>query len=204
MLEAYGILLVPSESVASADDAAAAAERIGFPVVMKADAPGVAHKAAAGLVAVGVASPLAARDAFDRLRRAATAGATWRGALVQATARGVELLCGMRRDPLFGPVVLVGLGGALTEALADVAVRVCPMSPEDLEEMFDECSVGRLLAAADAPLEPVRAVLQALSWLAVEQTEIEEVDINPLFAGPDGVAAADALVVMNRKERRDD
>jgi acetate---CoA ligase (ADP-forming) len=204
VLEAYGIPLVPSESVASADEAAAAAERIGFPVVMKADAPGVAHKAAAGLVAVGVASPHAARDAFDRLRRAATAGATWRGALVQATARGVELLCGMRRDPLFGPVVLVGLGGALTEALADVAVRVCPMSPEDLEEMLDECSVGRLLAAADAPVEPVRAVLQALSWLAVEQTEIEEVDVNPLFAGPDGVAAADALVVLNRKESRDD
>src|SRR2546426_561614 len=156
------------------------------------------------MVGVGVTSPQAARQAFERLRRAATPGTTWRGALVQATARGLELLCGMRRDPLFGPVVLVGLGGALTEALADVAVRVCPASPEDLEEMLDECSVGRLLAAADAPVEPVRAVLQALSWLAVERTEIEEGDVNPLFAGPGGVAAADALVVLRRKERRDD
>src|SRR5207237_3911750 len=110
----------------------------------------------------------AAGDAFDRLRRAATAGAKWRGALVQATARGVELLCGVRRDPLFGPVVLVGLGGALTEALADVAVRVCPVSPEDLEEMLDECSVGRLLAAADPPLEPARARVQDLPWPAAQ------------------------------------
>ncbi len=204
VLAVYGIPLVPSDSVTSADEAATAAERIGFPVVMKADAPGVAHKAAAGLVAVGVASPQAAREAFDRLRQAAAAGAMWRGALVQATARGVELLCGMRRDPLFGPVVLVGLGGTLTEALADVSVRVCPVSPEDLEEMLDECSVGRLLAAADARVEPVHTVLQALSWLALEQAEIEEVDVNPLFAGPDGVAAADALVVLKRKERRDD
>ena len=164
----------------------------------------MAHKAAAGLVIVGVSSPEAAGGTFDVLRgRAAGLAAKWRGVLVQATARGVELLCGMRRDPLFGPVVLVGLGGSLTEALHDVAVRGCPVSNEDLEEMLDECSVGRLLAAADAPAAPVHAVLQALSWLAVEQPEVEEVDVNPLFAGPEGVAAADALVVLKRKERGD-
>ena len=205
VLGAHGIPLVETRSAGTAEEAVAAAERIGYPVIMKADLPGVSHKAAAGLVAVGIPSPEAAARTFELLRRrAATLAALWRGVLVQATARGVELLCGMRRDPVFGPVVLVGLGGTLTEALADVAVRMCPVSPEDLEEMLDECSVGRLLAAADAPGEPVRAVLQALSWLAIEQAEIEEVDVNPLFAGPDGVAAADALVVLMRKERRDD
>jgi acyl-CoA synthetase (NDP forming) len=201
VLAAYGIPLVATEPATTAEEATSAAERIGYPVVMKADLPGVAHKAAAGLVAVGVPSSEAVREAFDLLRRRAAAlGALWRGVLVQATAHGVELLCGMRRDPVFGPVVLVGLGGALTEALHDVAVRVCPVSPEDLEEMLDECSVGRLLASAEAPTEPVRAVLQALSWLAVEQPEVDEVDVNPLFAGPEGVAAADALVVLKRKE----
>ena len=201
VLAAYGIPLVQTESVESPEEAAAAAAGIGYPVVMKADVAGVAHKAAAGLVVLGVASSQAAREAFGRLReRAASLGATWRGALVQATARGLELLCGMRRDPLFGPVVLVGLGGTLTEAWHDVAARGCPLSPEDLEEMLEESSVGRLLRAAGAPAEPVQAVAQALSWLAVEHPDIEEVDVNPLFAGPDGVAAADALVVLSRKE----
>ena len=204
VLYAYGIPLVETEPAATSEQSATAAGRIGFPVVLKADLPGVAHKAAAGLVIVGVSSPEAAGSAFDLLRgRAAGLAARWRGVLVQATARGVELLCGMRRDPLFGPVVLVGLGGSLTEALHDVAVRGCPVSNEDLEEMLDECSVGRLLAAADAPAAPVHAVLQALSRLAVEQPDVEEVDVNPLFAGPEGVAAADALVVLKRKERGD-
>jgi len=201
VLAAYGIPLVGTEPAKTAAEARAAAERIGYPVVMKADLPGVAHKAAARLMVLGVPSPEAVREAFGLLhRRAATLGALWRGVLVQATAHGVELLCGMRRDAVFGPVVLVGLGGTLTEALHDVAVRVCPVSREDLEEMLEECSVGRLLAAAEAPEEPVRAVLQSLSWLAVEQPHVEEVDVNPLFAGPEGVAAADALVVLKRKE----
>jgi acetyltransferase len=203
LLAAYGIPLVRSEPVGSANEAAAAAERIGFPVVMKADVAGVAHKAAAGLVVLGLASPESVRAAFEQLQSLTRAlGPTWQGALVQATARGVELYSGMRRDPLFGPVVLVGLGGTLTEALADVAVRPCPVSSEDLEEMPGRCSVGRLLAAAEAPMEPVRAVLQALSWIAMEQPEVAEVDVNPLFTASDGVVAADALVVLEKEGAR--
>jgi acyl-CoA synthetase (NDP forming) len=198
ILAAFGIPLVRCEAAATAEEAADAAERIGFPVVMKADVPGVAHKAAAGLVATGIVSSRAAAEAFGRLtERAASQGRPARGALVQATASGVELICGMRRDPLFGPVVLVGLGGALTEVFRQVATRVCPVAPEDLDEMVDECPAGTLLAAAGAPVEPVLSVILALSRMGLEHPEIQEIDVNPLFAGPDGVAAADALVALS-------
>ena len=200
ILAAFGIPLVPSVPAITAAEAADAADRLGYPVVMKADVAGVAHKATAGLVTLGVASASAVREEFDRLRgRTADVGAQWRGVLVQAAARGAELLCGMRRDPLFGPVVLVGVGGTLTEVLHDVAVRPCPVSPEDLEELFDECAAGRLIRSAGGTVESVASVLQALSALGLGHPDVEEVDVNPLFVGPGRAVAADALVVMRPK-----
>jgi succinyl-CoA synthetase beta subunit len=199
ILAAYGIPLVAGEAAATAEEAAQVAERLGFPVVIKADAAGLAHKASHGLVKTGVPNAARAREAFTELTaRATDEGAPARGVLVQATGSGVELICGMRRDPLFGPVLLLGLGGTLTEALQDVSVRLCPVSHEDVEEMPDESMAGRLLDAAGASRDHVHEVLTALSRLAVEQADIEEVDVNPLFAGPRGAVAADALVVLRR------
>jgi acetyltransferase len=196
VLSAYGIPVVPGAAAATEDEAAEAADRIGFPVVVKADVIGIAHKAAGGMVALRVATVDASRRAFRTVtHRAAAAGARPRGVLVQATASGVELIAGMRRDPLFGPVVLIGVGGTLTEAVGRVAVRVCPPSLEDLDEMLDECPVGRIIEAAGAQREPVRMVLAALARMALDHPDVAEVDVNPLFAGPDGVVAADALVV---------
>jgi succinyl-CoA synthetase beta subunit len=198
VVAAYGVPLVPAERASTEEEAVVAAERLGYPVVMKGDAPGVAHKAAAGLVRTGINSPLAARKAFAELRdRAASKREQAGTVLVEATATGIELICGMRRDPLFGPVVLVGVGGALTEAIGEVAVRVCPVSVEDLDEMLDECAVGRLMEASGLDRAPVLKALEAIARLALEHPEIEEVDVNPLFAGPAGVVAADALVVLS-------
>ncbi len=204
ILAAYGIPLVAGEAAATAEEATHAAERLGFPVVMKADAAGLAHKASHGLVKTGVPNAERAREAFTELTaRAGDAGTPARGVLVQATGSGVELICGMRRDPLFGPVVLLGLGGTLTEALQDVSVRLCPVSREDVVEMPDESMAGRLLDAAGASRHHVHEVLIALSRLAVGQSDIEEVDVNPLFAGPLGAAAADALVILRRQATRE-
>src|SRR5207245_4780501 len=182
-----------------------AADRLGFPVVMKADLPGVAHKLAAGFVVTGVSSADATRRAFETLQaKVAEAGETPGGVLVEATATGLELICGMRRDPLFGPVVLIGLGGTFTELLHEVAVRVCPVSPEALPEMPAECAVGRFPDIAGIGREPLRETVAAISRLALEHPEIEELDVNPLFAGPGGVLAADALVVLRRHDAKGD
>ncbi|HEX2090290.1 MAG TPA: acetate--CoA ligase family protein [Actinomycetota bacterium] len=205
ILAAYGIPLVAGEAAATADEAAQAAERLGFPVVIKADAAGLAHKSSHGLVKMGIPNAERAREVFTELTaRAREGGAPARGVLVQTTGSGVELICGMRRDPLFGPVVLLGLGGTLTEALQDVSVRLCPVSREDVEEMPEESMAGRLLDAAGASRDHVHEVLTALSRMALEQPEIEEVDVNPLFAGPDGAAAADALVILRRHEKTEE
>jgi len=191
VLEPYGIPFVPARLARTADGAVDAADALGYPVVLKADAPGVAHKLAAGRVRMGLATPAHVMEAFDALASLAPDGV-----LVEATATGVEVICGMRRDPLFGPVVLLGLGGSLTEILRDVAVRVCPVSPEDLDEMPDECAVGRVLDAAGAERRAATDVVAALSRLAVEHPEVDEIDVNPLFVSRTGAQAADALVVL--------
>ena len=198
VLGAYGVPLVRTELTTNADQAGDAASRVGFPVVMKADVAGVAHKAAAGLVRVGIADETEARRAYrDLVDRAAENGQQARGTLIQATAKGIEVICGMRRDPQFGPVVLLGAGGTLTEVLHDVTCRVAPVSPEDLDEMLDECAVGRMLSATDTDPSALKGVLRALSDLALDDERIAEVDANPVFVDRDGsVRAADALVVL--------
>jgi acetyltransferase len=197
ILAAYGVPLVDGDVAASADEAVALAGRLGYPVVMKADAPGVAHKSAAGIVAVGVAGDDAVRETFGRLvARAEEIGAPARGVLVEATASGVEVICGMRHDPVFGPVVLLGVGGTLTEVVKDVSVRLVPPSEEDLDEMLDECAVGRLVERVGGDPEPLRRTLAGLARLAAEHSEVREVDVNPIFVGRHGAAAADALVVL--------
>lgn len=199
VLSAYGISMVPGDVTATADEAAALGARLGFPVVMKADVPGVAHKSAAGLVAVGVAGEDAVRSAFGRLTaRAQANGMPARGVLIEAMASGVEVICGMRHDPVFGPVVLLGVGGTLTEVLKEVSVRVAPVAVEDLDEMLQECVVGRMLEKAGADPQPLKDTLAALSRLAADRPDIGEVDINPMFAGPSGAFAADALVVLRQ------
>ncbi len=200
VLTTYGVPVVRGSAATTADAAAVAAERLGYPVVMKADVDGVAHKAAAGLVRVCVVSAAEARRVYRELVERATAnGQHPRGALVQETARGIEVICGMRRDPQFGPVVLLGAGGALTEILHDVTCRVAPLAPEDLDEMLDECAVGRLLAATGADPAALKGVLRSLSDLALANPDVAEVDANPVFVDRDGtVRAADALIVLNR------
>jgi acetyltransferase len=199
VLAAYAIPLARGAAAAGAEEAVAVASLIGFPVVMKSDVPGIAHKAAAGLVRVGVLNAAEVRRTYRELVDRATAnGQTARGALIQETARGIEVLCGMRRDPQFGPVVLLGVGGALTEVLHDVTCRVAPLSPEDLDELLDECAVGRLLRATGADPSALKGVLRALSRLALENDRIAEIDANPVIVDRDGtVRAADALVVLS-------
>ena len=198
VLAAYGIPVVEGVVAPDEDAALAVADRIGYPVVMKADTLAVAHKAAAGMVVTGVIDVDGVLAAFETLGQDRGGRPRVPGALIERTAAGVELICGMRRDHAFGPVVLLGVGGTLTEVLHDVAVRICPVAPEDLEEMVDESAVGRLLAARGVEPAAVLEVVAALARLGLERDEIEEVDVNPLFAGPDGVVAADALVVLGR------
>jgi acyl-CoA synthetase (NDP forming) len=202
-LEAAGLPVVRVARAASAEEAAAAARSIGFPVVLKIDAVGLAHKSDIGAVRVGLrdaAEVLSAADAL--LALPLPGGATSRGLLVARHLDGRELIIGARRDPSFGPLVLVGLGGILAEAIDDVAVRLAPVSAVEAETMLDGLRGRRLL-------EPLRgqpgidrpAVVDAIvriGQLIVASPATVEIDVNPLISGPGGTAAADALVVEVR------
>jgi acetyltransferase len=116
---------------------------------------------------------------------------------------GVELILGLRRDPQFGPVVLVGIGGTLTEVLDDVAVRLAPLDIPAALSMLDQLRGARMLDGVRGrpPVDraAVASMLVALGQLGVERPEVFEVDLNPVIASADGAVAVDALVVVERQ-----
>jgi acyl-CoA synthetase (NDP forming) len=174
-----------------------AAERIGYPVVVKADAAGLTHKTEAGGVVLDVADAPAVRAACAALR--ARAGAE-RFVVQERVGPGVELLVGARRDEVFGPVVVLGAGGVLTEALRDVSVRLAPLDEGEAEAMLREGARPRLLAGPRGlrPVDPGALVgpIQAIASLVAAEPSIVEIDVNPLIAAGADVVAVDALVIV--------
>ena len=202
LLRAAGIAAIEAVAVANVRDAVRAAGRIAGPVVLKLDAVGLAHKSDLGGVITSLigdeAVSAAATALLDTGRRH---GLEVRGLLVEPMApAGVELIVGLRRDPQFGPVVLVGLGGTLTEVLDDVAIRLAPLDPSEADSMLDELRGARLLAGVRGrpPVDraAVVAILVALGRLGAERPDILEVDLNPVIASERGALAVDALVVL--------
>jgi acetyltransferase len=165
--------------------ASAAAAELGFPVVVKVDGP--SHKAAVGGVALGVASAAEAAD------RAAELGG--RVLVARQVAAGVEVFCGLVRDPLFGPVVTVGLGGTAVESLQATTVALAPLDRRGALALVDEAP-GVAAVAQPAARAAVAEVVVALCRLALDHPEIAAVDVNPLVLDRHGATAVDALVVV--------
>jgi acyl-CoA synthetase (NDP forming) len=191
--------------VRDASEAVSTARRLGRPVALKLDATGVAHKSDVGGVALGLSNDDAVYAAvlamFDGARRR---GLAVRGLLVQPMAApGLELILGIRRDPLFGAAVLVGLGGVLAEVLDDVAIRLAPVTPRVAMSMLDDLRGRRLLEGVRGRPGIDRAaiaeMLVALGRLGVERPDVLEIDLNPVIASPGGALAVDALVVLEEE-----
>ena len=185
LLERYGVSFPPRERCASPAAAAAAFERIGGPVVVKVDGP--AHKQATGGVALGIASAREAREAAERMGG--------RVLVARQVGAGVEAFCGMTRDPDYGPVLAVGLGGRAIEALGLAAVALAPLGERAARELVAEAP-GLAQLASPAAAATLASTLVALSRLALDRPEVDEVDVNPLILGPGGAVAVDALVVV--------
>ena len=196
LLAAYGIGAVPAVAVSDRAAAVEAANRLGYPVVLKTDEPAIAHKSDVGGVVLGLAGGDEVAGAFDDL-----AERLGKRVLVAATAPdGVELSLGLVRDPQLGPLVVVGAGGILVELLADRAVGLPPIDRDRARRLIDRLGVRRLLDGVRgqpaADLEAVVDAVVAVSVLAEELSGgLEALDINPLRCGPAGVVALDALVV---------
>jgi acyl-CoA synthetase (NDP forming) len=198
VLREYGIPTPRMELTTSAKEAVVAAERIGFPVVLKACGADILHKTDLGLVLVGVASAREVRIAYTELMKAAPEAD---GIIVsEQVTGGVETVVGVSHDELFGPVVMFGLGGVFVEVLKDVTFRVPPFGKEEAVRMLDELQGRAVLdGARGRPKADKRALVDTImkvQRLAVDlHADVAELDVNPLVALPKGCVALDALVV---------
>jgi len=202
-LAAAGIPVPDGRAVRDVDAVVRAAEEIGFPVAIKIDDPDILHKAVAGGVFIGVDSAQAAREAAARLIAIQSETAT---ISVQAMAPGkIELLVGLRRDPEFGPVLVIGTGGGMTEAIDDIRILPFPLS---LPEVRDAIGSARIISAglkADPGSQTLDSlaitVMEIVSW-AEQRGDIHEFEFNPVLADPaTGVATVvDAVVSIYPSE----
>ena len=199
LLDTVGIPRLEERAAATADDAVAAAAAIGGPVAIKLSGAGIAHKTERGLVRLHVTGPEATRTAAAELLAAARPEDGEVELLVAPMAGGTrELMAGLHRDPHFGPCVMVGIGGVLAEALADVAFALVPITPRDAAAMIDALAGQGLLDAqrGEPPVdrEALARVLVALSDLAERDPTVAAVDLNPLIVVDGLPIAVDALV----------
>ena len=199
LLGTFGVPFPDERVVTTVDDAVAAAEAIGFPVVAKLGGDGIAHKTERGLVRLGLGSAEQVRDAAAALLAAATPDDGEVHLLVAPMLRATrELIAGLHDDPRFGMTVMLGVGGILAEAVADVAFRLVPISRVDAEEMIDDLALQRLLGAfrGEPPVDrgAVADVLLGLSEAAAQRPEIAAADLNPLLVVDGRPVAVDALV----------
>ncbi len=205
LLAAAGIASAPEAACATAEEAVAAAERVGFPVVMKILSPDILHKSEIGGVLLDIADAGAVRAGFalllDRAKKAAPA-ARIDGVLVAKQLKGgVECILGIHRDPVFGPMAMFGLGGIFVEILKDVVFHRCPFGPDVAETMIRSIKgAPLLLGARGRPKTDIKALAEMLSRLsafaAAAGERLQSVDLNPVFAMPEGQGAfaADAVV----------
>ena len=200
--KAYGIPIANVQLASDPAHAVAIAATVGFPVVMKIVSPNIVHKSDSGGVAIGISSADEVREAHERIIdsvRLAEPKAVVEGILVQRMVPGGrETICGIARDPLFGPLVMFGLGGIYVEALKDVVFRVAPLNPSDARNMVGGIRGTKLLGAlrgqpavSSAAIEDV---LLRISQIAIDFPEIEEMDINPLLAFESQAIAVDCRV----------
>jgi acetyltransferase len=200
VLSAYGLNVAASRSAADAEAAVAAAGQIGYPVVVKAEAPGLVHKSDVGAVRLDLRDAGAVRSAFtDLAARVKDAGFAMDGALVMKQApRGSEVLLGLTQDPKFGPLVAFGLGGIYAEVLKDVVFHLTPLTDEDARRMVRAIRAFPLLDGARgqprADTEALADALTRLAKLGFDFPQIMDLDANPVFVHPEGegVTVADA------------
>jgi succinyl-CoA synthetase beta subunit len=207
----YGITLPKSQAVETAAEAVAAAERIGFPVALKIRSADIVHKTEAGGVVLDLRAGDAVKAAADALiarARKADPRARIQGLLVQEMVSGMEAIVGARSDPLYGPLLLVGTGGILVELARDAALRLLPVTAEDVDEMIDELKLARLLAGFRG--QPADRAALAQAALAIgrlfldHRARIKDIEINPLMVRPNGcgTVAVDVRVLWREEGDR--
>lgn len=205
LLTTIGVRTTAAKLAASAAEACAIADEIGFPVALKISSPDITHKTDVGGVKLNLRNTEEVVRAFDTIIdavKAARPDARIEGVTVQEMAPpGTEVIVGMTRDPSFGPLLMFGLGGVMVELMKDVSFRLAPLTARDASAMIREIKGYPLLdgyrgqhAADTATLEQI--ILKVADFV-LDHPEIKELDLNPIFAYPDGAIAVDARFVIS-------
>jgi acetyltransferase len=208
LLATYGITVAQPRPARMADEAASLAGEIGYPVVLKILSPQITHKTDVGGVALDLPDEKAVRSAFQQIVNSAREqrpDATIEGVTVQrmvTAVHGVELIVGVKRDPVFGPVMMVGFGGIAAEIFRDRALELPPLNERLARRMLESLRSWPLLSGyRGRPVVNIDLLVETLmrfSYLVAHLPEIQEVDINPLLATPNEIIALDARVLVDR------
>ncbi len=199
LLATYGVPFLDERTVASASEAVSAADELGYPVVAKLNGDAIAHKTERGLVRLNLGSADAVSDAATELFAAATEDDGEVSVLVAPMVRSNrEFICGTSTDPQFGPTVLLGVGGILAEAIADVSIRLIPITTQDAMEMIGDLKTQDLIGAFRGEpaidREQLAGVLLALSDAVLAEPTIQSIDLNPVLIVEGSPVSVDALV----------
>jgi acetyltransferase len=203
VLAAYELPVTHSKIAASVDEAVAAAEAIGYPVVLKLNSETVTHKSDRGGVHLDVKDAAAVRSAFAQIQTTFSSDASFQGVAVQPMVRnsGYELILGSSTDPQFGPVLVFGLGGQLVEVLRDKAHALPPLTTTLARRLMENTRIWQALKGIrgrkPVDLEKLEELLVRFSELVVENPRIADIEINPLLASDEGFVALDARVILH-------
>lgn len=210
LLASYGIAVPKTHVVKAPEEVDTALQGLRLPVVVKVVSPDILHKSDAGGVKVNLLTPEAVREAIRTMsalpgiRNARVEG--W--LIEEMAAAGQEIVIGGLRDPQFGPLVMVGLGGIFVEVLSDVSFRICPISRIDAEEMLDDLkgvailkgARGRKPVSREAIIDVLLKVGGENGLLIQHENDIQEADLNPVIVSEDGAIAVDARFILTHVE----
>jgi succinyl-CoA synthetase beta subunit len=202
LLGLYGIPVTRERLCHSVDEAVPAANGLGFPVVLKACSAELMHKSERGVIELNLRSEGDVREAYRRIIQGADL--ELEGVLVQEMVAGQrELVVGLNRDSQFGPCVMLGIGGVMTEVFQDSVFRMAPLDMAEAEDMAEELHFKNILGAfrgqKPVDMEMLCRTLIAVGQIGLELEAVSELDINPVIITPEGrVVAADALIVLRR------
>ncbi|MFQ6025701.1 MAG: acetate--CoA ligase family protein, partial [Nitrosopumilaceae archaeon] len=210
ILKKYGIKVPGFALVNSTSEAVKAAKKIGFPLVMKVVSPQILHKTEVGGVKVGLQNEVEVKKAFNDMykRISKKKGILLKGILLEKMVpKGVELIVGLQNDPQFGPVIMVGLGGILTEVFRDVAFRLVPITTADAKSMLNELKGSKLLKGfrGSKPIDQnmlAKALVQIGKLGAENASHFDSIDFNPVVVYPKSYYVVDAKIILRNEVKK--
>ncbi|MEO8538420.1 MAG: acetate--CoA ligase family protein [bacterium] len=205
LLKDAGVSVAATTLATTSAEAQTQAEAAGYPVVLKVVSPDIAHKSDVGGVKLNLKDKDAVAAAYDEIvanSKKAVANARIAGVAVQHMApQGTEVIVGMTTDPQFGPVLMFGLGGIMVEVLKDVSFRLVPLAEKDADQMINEIKGRPVLEGVRgqpaSDIKALRNTILKVSEFVEKHPEVQELDLNPVFAYPDGALAVDARIVIS-------